>query len=170
MHHLLNHLWCAPPSISTGPKWRQRRKMLTPTFHFSILTDFLEVMNEQTDILLEKLGKQAGKGPFNCFNQITLCALDIICGEHTEHACGIAWMKLCRGQILCVLNKRTDNQSHSVECKVTFTSCVLAETAMGRKIYAQNNSDSEYVKSVYKCVLLSSFPIAQIQTTMRQYQ
>lgn len=58
--------------------------MLTPTFHFSILTDFLEVMNEQADILVEKLEKQAGKGPFNCFSHITLCALDIICGEYIK--------------------------------------------------------------------------------------
>lgn len=55
--------------------------MLTPTFHFSILADFLEVMNEQANVLVEKLEKQAGKGPFNCFNHITLCALDIICGK-----------------------------------------------------------------------------------------
>ncbi len=54
--------------------------MLTPTFHFSILTEFLEVMNEQAEVLIEKLEKQAGKGSFNCFNYITLCALDIICG------------------------------------------------------------------------------------------
>lgn len=54
--------------------------MLTPTFHFSILADFLEVMNEQAEILVEKLELQAGKGPFNCFSHITLCALDIICG------------------------------------------------------------------------------------------
>lgn len=69
---------------STGPKWRQRRKMLTPTFHFSILMDFLEVMNEQANILVEKLAKHAGKGPFNCFSHITLCALDIICGEYIQ--------------------------------------------------------------------------------------
>lgn len=68
--------------------------MLTPTFHFSILTDFLEVMNEQADILVKKLDKQAGKGPFNCFSHITLCALDIICGEYIERACVDVWINL----------------------------------------------------------------------------
>lgn len=75
----------SPLLKSTGTKWRQRRKMLTPTFHFTILADFLEVMNEQAEILVEKLEKQAGKGPFNCFSHVTLCALDIICGQFLSH-------------------------------------------------------------------------------------
>ncbi|NXE24461.1 CP4V2 protein, partial [Ardeotis kori] len=64
---------------STGDKWRSRRKMITPTFHFAILTDFLDVMNEQGNILVEKLEKHVDKEPFDAFLDITLCALDIIC-------------------------------------------------------------------------------------------
>ncbi|XP_075716274.1 cytochrome P450 4V2-like [Rhinoderma darwinii] len=88
---------------STGDKWRVRRKMITPSFHFAILSEFLEVMNEQSKILVEKLNSRIGKGSFNCFMDVTLCALDIIC-----------------------------------------------ETAMGRKIQAQNNSDSDYIKAIYE--------------------
>lgn len=64
---------------STGNKWRSRRKMLTPTFHFTILEDFLDVMNEQANILVGKLEKHVNQGAFNCFFHVTLCALDIIC-------------------------------------------------------------------------------------------
>ncbi|XP_070264337.1 cytochrome P450 4V2-like isoform X2 [Myotis yumanensis] len=64
---------------STGNKWRSRRKMLTPTFHFTILEEFLDVMNEQANILVNKLEKHVDGEKFNCFFYITLCALDIIC-------------------------------------------------------------------------------------------
>uniref|UniRef100_K9ILV3 Cytochrome P450 4V2 n=1 Tax=Desmodus rotundus TaxID=9430 RepID=K9ILV3_DESRO len=64
---------------STGNKWRSRRKMLTPTFHFTILEDFLDVMNEQANILVNKFKKHADGEAFNCFMYIALCALDIIC-------------------------------------------------------------------------------------------
>ncbi|CAM4548245.1 unnamed protein product [Lepidochelys olivacea] len=74
------HPWLGTGLLtSTGDKWRSRRKMITPTFHFTILADFLEVMNEQANILIDKLEKHVDKEPFDCFLDITLCALDIIC-------------------------------------------------------------------------------------------
>ncbi|NXF87119.1 CP4V2 protein, partial [Eubucco bourcierii] len=74
------HPWLGTGLLtSTGEKWRSRRKMITPTFHFAILADFLEVMNEQGSILLEKLENHVDKEPFDVFIDITLCALDIIC-------------------------------------------------------------------------------------------
>ncbi|NXU36597.1 CP4V2 protein, partial [Drymodes brunneopygia] len=74
------HPWLGTGLLtSTGEKWRSRRKMITPTFHFAILNDFLEVMNEQGNIMVKKLEKHVDKEPFNIFMDITLCALDIIC-------------------------------------------------------------------------------------------
>lgn len=64
---------------STGYKWRSRRKMLTPTFHFTILESFLDVMNEQANVLVNKLNKHVDGEAFNCSIYVALCALDIIC-------------------------------------------------------------------------------------------
>lgn len=63
-------------------KWSQRRKIITPTFHFKILEQFIETFDHQSDILMEKLrGKmQKSKGSaFDIYPLITLCALDVIC-------------------------------------------------------------------------------------------
>lgn len=89
---------------SDGAKWHSRRKMLTPAFHFKILEDFLVIMNEQSSILTDKLGKlKPHNNSINMFPQITYCALDIIC-----------------------------------------------ESAMGRNVNAQGDSDSPYIRSLFK--------------------
>lgn len=65
---------------STGRKWHERRKLLTPTFHFRILQDFVEVFNEQAEIITEKLKKSVDAGKtVDIFKEMGLCALDIIC-------------------------------------------------------------------------------------------
>jgi len=66
---------------STGEKWKSHRRLTTPAFHFEVLQRFLEVMNEQTDVLIERINKQIDKGEESTeiFSLITDCALDIIC-------------------------------------------------------------------------------------------
>uniref|UniRef100_A0A182Q668 Uncharacterized protein n=1 Tax=Anopheles farauti TaxID=69004 RepID=A0A182Q668_9DIPT len=71
--------------VSTGSRWAQRRKVITPTFHFKILEDFLVIMNHQTDVLVEKLRQRAGGGDFDLYEHVTYCALDII----SESAMGV---------------------------------------------------------------------------------
>ncbi|XP_042883733.1 cytochrome P450 4C1-like [Penaeus japonicus] len=95
---------------STGVKWHTHRKMLTPAFHFKILENFVDVFTAQAEALVEKLKAKANGEPFDIYNDITLCALDIIC-----------------------------------------------ETAMGRSIGAQENSESSIVKAIHKMGMLIQF-------------
>lgn len=66
--------------ISTGKKWFARRKVITPTFHFKILEQFVEVFDKHSAIFVSNLAKFKGQ-EIDVFPQITLCALDVICGE-----------------------------------------------------------------------------------------
>lgn len=64
-----------------GSKWHSRRKLLTPTFHYSILEEFVDPIVRQSRILVEKLAKNVNRAPFNVMKYTKLCALDIICGK-----------------------------------------------------------------------------------------
>lgn len=71
---------------SQGRKWHSRRKILTPAFHFKILDDFIDVFQEQSAIMVNRLASEVGKAEFNIFPYVTLCTLDIICGKvYTQH-------------------------------------------------------------------------------------
>lgn len=66
---------------STGKKWASRRKIITPTFHFKILEQFVEIFDEQSDIFVKKLEQFKDQRAFNIFPLTALCALDIICSK-----------------------------------------------------------------------------------------
>ena len=88
--------------LSYGSKWHARRKILTPTYHFKILEEFVEVFDRESEVLIRKLASKAdSKTAFDVFPIICLTALDII-----------------------------------------------AETAMGVQINAQENPDFPYARAV----------------------
>ncbi|CAD5211460.1 unnamed protein product [Bursaphelenchus okinawaensis] len=65
---------------SKGDKWRGRRKMITPAFHFSMLNQYHQVHDEEAKILVDVLEKFAISGEtFDGYPYIKRCALDIIC-------------------------------------------------------------------------------------------
>ena len=123
---------CSLFTLIAGQKWHQRRKLLTPTFHFKILEDFVQVFNEQSVVLVQRLNEKVGQD-FDVFPYITLCTLDVICGNE------IAQIFL----VVLVIGLAT--------LTGLFDACQFySETAMGRNVDAQSNKDSEYVKAVYK--------------------
>lgn len=66
---------------STGRKWHTRRKIITPTFHFKILEQFVDIFDQQSNIFVQLLKTAAASGKdFDAFPKVTLCALDVICG------------------------------------------------------------------------------------------
>ncbi|CAG9855799.1 unnamed protein product [Phyllotreta striolata] len=56
--------------VSTGDKWRQRRKLLNPSFHVSILKEFFAVFKDNSNKIVASLEQEAAKekpidvGPF----------------------------------------------------------------------------------------------------------
>ncbi|KAL0278413.1 UNVERIFIED_CONTAM: hypothetical protein PYX00_000242 [Menopon gallinae] len=81
------HPWLGSGLLtSSGKKWFDHRKLITPTFHFKILDNFLEVFSENSAILVEKLKRTSEDAEVvDVYPFVTLCALDIIC----ETAMGI---------------------------------------------------------------------------------
>nr|XP_039267695.1 cytochrome P450 4V2-like isoform X1 [Styela clava] len=75
------HDWLGTGLLTaTGEKWKSRRKLLTPAFHFNILKDFLPSMNDKCEIFTERLQKLANSDKyFELLEHVGLCALDIIC-------------------------------------------------------------------------------------------
>lgn len=64
----------------TVDKWRKHRKILTPTFHFKILEDFMPVFNSNGVILTLVLQKKLGRD-VNVMEHMSRLSLDIICGN-----------------------------------------------------------------------------------------
>ncbi|CRK94499.1 CLUMA_CG008004, isoform A [Clunio marinus] len=105
--------------LSTGRKWHQRRKIITPTFHFNILQQFADIMDRHGKIFVSNLKKFEGQ-EIDFFSPVSLYALDVIC-----------------------------------------------ESAMGCKVNAQEDSESEYVKAVKE---ISNIIFLRMFDSLKQFQ
>lgn len=74
------------PLLSTGlltshsEKWFQRRRMLTPAFHFNILKNYFEIFKEESDSLVKTLEKTNEK-VIDINPVSTQYTLNSVCGE-----------------------------------------------------------------------------------------
>ncbi|CAL1679504.1 unnamed protein product [Lasius platythorax] len=77
------HSWLGKGLLtSTGKQWFHDRKLIGPTFHFSILDQFAIVISEKSEILTKCLEREIAKNPgkaFNIFPFTNNVALDVIC-------------------------------------------------------------------------------------------
>ncbi|XP_071855530.1 cytochrome P450 4V2-like isoform X2 [Apostichopus japonicus] len=64
--------------MSKGPKWVSRRKLLTPSFHFSILEKFLPTMIEHAQRLSDRLCGLSDSPAMDIIPIITMTSLDTI--------------------------------------------------------------------------------------------
>ncbi|XP_011176868.3 cytochrome P450 4d1-like [Zeugodacus cucurbitae] len=66
--------------LSHGCKYQQRRKLVSPTFHFRMLEDFLSCFQKHSMVLVQQLGGLCAEGrPFELRHFLGLCMLDTIC-------------------------------------------------------------------------------------------
>lgn len=65
---------------SGGSKWRERRRLINPAFQIGVLEQFIEIMDKQGKIFVEKMNKFQGQD-VDIFSNISLYTLDVICGK-----------------------------------------------------------------------------------------
>nr|CAD7402230.1 unnamed protein product [Timema cristinae] len=93
-------------------KWKSHRKIITPTFHFKILENFMDVFNLNGQKLVDKLQKEVNGPEFDICPYVTLCTLDIIC----ETAMGIS------------INAQDGGSADFVEATKVITDAIICRT------------------------------------------
>ncbi|XP_017867961.1 PREDICTED: cytochrome P450 4e5, mitochondrial-like [Drosophila arizonae] len=75
------HPWLGEGLLtSKGSKWHKHRKMITPAFHFNILQDFHQVMNENSAKFIKRLKEvSAGDNIIDFQDETHYLTLDVIC-------------------------------------------------------------------------------------------
>lgn len=65
----------------SGEIWSSHRKFLTPTFHFKILENSLEIIHKNAGIFVEQIKPKVGKSEFDIQIFVEKMSLDVISGK-----------------------------------------------------------------------------------------
>lgn len=80
-YRFVSVMWGDGLLASTNQKWFNRRRIITPTFHFKILEQFFEIFVKHNKMLLEKIGEKANGKPFDIFPLATNSVMNSLCGK-----------------------------------------------------------------------------------------
>ncbi|XP_072157782.1 cytochrome P450 4C1-like [Bemisia tabaci] len=64
---------------SNGALWHERRKMLTPAFHLSVLNMLHEILVQNSIVMIRKLRERSEDAPMDVYQAMHLMALENIC-------------------------------------------------------------------------------------------
>lgn len=67
--------------VTIGKKWHERRKIITPAFHFKILDQFVEVFDRVGNSVVSKLKEYDPSDDVEFYPIAVLYALDVMCGK-----------------------------------------------------------------------------------------
>lgn len=165
----LVHSWLGNGLLTSGgDKWRKNRKLLTPSFHFKILEQFVPVMSRNGKILVQRLEQEAfqNNGLIRDLSQFILpCALDVICetamgqridaqshpdGEYIKAVYTISEIVMERSMVPWlyndfVFNLTSNGRKHAALLKTLhgFTDSVIKERMQEMRHSPDSGSDSE---------------------------
>ncbi|XP_026756521.2 cytochrome P450 4c3-like [Galleria mellonella] len=107
--------------------WKTHRKVLLPIFRNKIVEEYLDVISEQANILLERLEEKLDKGKFDVLKYITACTLDIVfetaMGERmdVQHKPDTPYLQ-ARETVITIINKRLFKVWLQPDCLFNLTS------------------------------------------------
>lgn len=124
-----------------GKKWHDRRKIITPAFHFQMLEKFTETFDRLSDTFVRKLGEYDAGAEIELFHLVGLFTLDVVCGMwHLNDA-------------IFIFHCGPPSSAYFISTTgfyfdFSYAMKLLLETAMGVSIDALSKPDSDYIKAV----------------------